>query len=255
MRVLVVEDNRLERTILKAAVVRLGHTCIEAGDGDSACDAFGLSSPDVIISDWVMPGMQGPELCRRVRDATPGHAPYFILQTMLAERQHVVQAGQAGVDAYLAKPVNMEELAARLVAAERALANRQASSGSAPLPTAAADSAVPIIDINDLAEYGDASGGTSDLLRELVQVFRDDTPAYLGQLQDAHARGSADELGRSVHTLKGSSTAIGARQMHAICVELEGTSTVDGLRMRALIQELHMAYERALETLERLTAA
>src|ERR1700730_1574042 len=157
MRVLLAEDNRLERTILRAAVTRLGHTCIEANDGDSAWDAFCVSTPDVIISDWVMPGMQGPEFCRRVRDAAVDRPPYFILQTMLADREHVVQAGQAGVDAYLAKPVNLEDLTARLAAAERSLAARDAPPDDGTVPLAAGNTtAVPIIEMDDLADYRDS---------------------------------------------------------------------------------------------------
>jgi CheY-like chemotaxis protein len=255
MRVLLAEDNRLERTILRAAVTRLGHTCIEAGDGDSAWDAFCLSTPDVIISDWVMPGMQGPEFCRRVRDSAVAHQPYFILQTMLAQREHVVQAGQAGVNAYLAKPVNLEDLTARLAAAAQFLAARAAIPDDDTVPVAAEDTtAVPVIDMSDLAVYRDADGGTSDLLRELVQVFRDDTPAYLEALHDADTHGNPEEMDRAVHTLKGSSSGIGARQMYAICVELERTNTPNAPGTHALVQELHTAYERALETLERVTA-
>jgi HPt (histidine-containing phosphotransfer) domain-containing protein len=107
---------------------------------------------------------------------------------------------------------------------------------------------------DDLAEYRDPAGGTSDLLRELVQVFRDDTPAYLDALQDANTRGDAEDVDRVVHTLKGSSSAIGARQMAAICVELERTSTSNAPRTLALVQELHKAFASALEILERMTA-
>ena len=254
MRVLLAEDNRLERTILRAAVIRLGHTCVEVGDGDSAWDAFCRSTPDVIISDWVMPGMQGPEFCRRVRGAAVDRPPYFILQTMLTQREHVVQAGQAGVDAYLAKPVNIEDLAARLAVAERALATRTATSSDGSLPTIGDESAVPIIDMNDLADYRDSDGAPSDLLRELVQVFRDDTPVYLEALQDANTRGDAEDLHRVVHTLKGSSSGIGARQMYALCVELERTSTANAPRTHALVEEVHAAFERALEALARVIA-
>jgi CheY-like chemotaxis protein len=253
MQVLVAEDNRLERTILRAAVVRLGHTCVEAGDGGLAWDAFCLSTPDVIISDWVMPGMQGPELCRRVRDSAADHPPYFILHTRLAQPEHVVQARQAGVDAYMAKPVNMEHLALRLELAERALVARRAHSEDGSLPTEVDSSALPVIEMDDLAEYADADGGTSELLLELVQVFRADTPAYMDELMSANLRGDTEGVSRVVHTLKGSSSGIGARQMHAICVELERTGPADAEKAHALVMELHTAFERALETLERVT--
>jgi HPt (histidine-containing phosphotransfer) domain-containing protein len=155
----------------------------------------------------------------------------------------------------LAKPVNLDDLTARLAAAEQFLAARDATPEDETVPAAAeATTAVPVIDVHDLAVYRDAAVGTSDLLRELVQVFRDDTPAYIEALQDAHTRGNAEDMNRAVHTLKGSSSGIGARQMYAICVELDRTSAANAPGTQALVQELLTAYARAREMLERVTA-
>ena len=80
------------------------------------CSARG--SPDVIISDWLMPGMEGPELCKLVR-AYPGPYTYFVLLTAFGDRAHALEGMQAGADDYLAKTLDVDDLHLRLIAAER----------------------------------------------------------------------------------------------------------------------------------------
>ncbi len=76
---------------------------------------------DVVISDWQMPGMNGPTLCRRTRAATEVGSPYtyFILVTGLHDREHLLEGMAAGADDFQRKPVDLDELEARLVSASR----------------------------------------------------------------------------------------------------------------------------------------
>ena len=67
MRVLVADDEPTCRLVLKAAVERLGHECVAACDGEEAWALLQQFTFDVLITDWMMPGLDGPELCRRVR--------------------------------------------------------------------------------------------------------------------------------------------------------------------------------------------
>src|ERR671939_2054569 len=119
MRVLIAEDSAIERLILEEAVEGLGHECVAAADGLQAWELFQRSGADVLISDWMMPGLDGPELCRRVR-AHPG-APYtyVVLLTVLDDQEHTVAGMQAGADDYLRKPLEIQELEVRLIAASR----------------------------------------------------------------------------------------------------------------------------------------
>src|SRR5207244_5007582 len=87
MKVLVVEDGRTTRMMLKSAVDRLGHECLTAADGTEAWDLFRAEGADVIVSDWLMPGIEGPELCRMVR-SNPGPYTYFVLLTAFGDRTH-----------------------------------------------------------------------------------------------------------------------------------------------------------------------
>jgi len=75
---------------------------------------------DAIVADWRMPGLQGPELCRRVRAHAARPYTYFILLTALTDRAHVLAGREAGSDDYLTKPFDLDDLGLRLQVAERA---------------------------------------------------------------------------------------------------------------------------------------
>jgi DNA-binding response OmpR family regulator len=118
MRVLIAEDDVGIRDLLHDLIERLGQTVTLARDGEEAWNIFKERGADVIISDWLMPRVEGPELCRRVREHSAPYA-YFIMLTALGDQQHHLTGRQSGADDYLSKPFDMEDLAARMVTAER----------------------------------------------------------------------------------------------------------------------------------------
>ncbi|HZQ98092.1 MAG TPA: response regulator [Chloroflexota bacterium] len=122
MRILIAEDSRVMRRALRRAVEGLGHSAFEAEDGEQAWALFEREGADVVISDWIMPGIEGPELCRRVRAATDRPYTYFVILTVLEEKKHALAGMRAGADDYLTKPVDLDELQLRLIAAERVAA-------------------------------------------------------------------------------------------------------------------------------------
>jgi diguanylate cyclase (GGDEF)-like protein len=119
MRVLVAEDSATPRVMLERALTNLGHECLVAEDGTAAWELFVRHGADVVISDWMMPGMDGDELCRRVRESSVTSYSYFILLTSLEESGYVLRGMEAGADDYLKKPFDIEDLKARLIAASR----------------------------------------------------------------------------------------------------------------------------------------
>src|SRR5581483_12223023 len=119
MRVLIAEDGAAERLLLRRALERLGQEVYAAEDGVVTWELFRERGADVIVSDWQMPGLEGPDLCQRVR-AHPGSGyTYFIMLTALSDKEHILQGMRAGADDYLIKPFVIEDLEARLIAAER----------------------------------------------------------------------------------------------------------------------------------------
>jgi two-component system, cell cycle response regulator len=120
LRILIAEDDAVSRTILKRAVEKLGHEVLAAEDGLEAWEFFQREPElDLIISDWMMPGIDGPELCRRVREANGAWYTFFVFLTALGDKEHLIEGMQAGADDYLAKPLDREQLQVRLIAASR----------------------------------------------------------------------------------------------------------------------------------------
>jgi DNA-binding response OmpR family regulator len=120
MRVLIAEDDAGIRDLLHDLIERQGQAVTVARDGEEAWCIFEEDGADVILSDWLMPRVEGPELCRRVRESDAPYA-YFILLTALGDQQHHLTGRKSGADDYLAKPFDMEDLAARMVTAERVI--------------------------------------------------------------------------------------------------------------------------------------
>ncbi len=121
MKVLIADDDPIARAVLDAALRSLGHEAVIACDGIEAWNLYHEQKLRVVVSDWLMPGLDGLELCRRIR-ATPGEYTYFILLTHLsATHTNEQQSVEAGVDDFLRKPVDPHELWKRLRVATRIL--------------------------------------------------------------------------------------------------------------------------------------
>ena len=120
MRVLIAEDDRVTARLLSEAVRSWGYDVVVAVDGREALTALEADDPpQLALLDWMLPGLDGPEVCRMVRTATRSASTYLILLTSKSARVDVVAGLQAGADEYLVKPVDPEELRARLHAGGR----------------------------------------------------------------------------------------------------------------------------------------
>lgn len=119
MKILVAEDDDVSRFMTVKAVQALGYECISADDGESAWRLYQREGADTVISDWMMPGMDGVELCKRIRRMDDRAYTYFIILTALSEREYRLEGMRAGADDYLAKPLDRDELHLRLIAAQR----------------------------------------------------------------------------------------------------------------------------------------
>jgi DNA-binding response OmpR family regulator len=122
MKVLIAEDDRVSRLVLLTKLKKMGHEVIATEDGEAAWDSFVMERPQLIITDWMMPKVDGLELCRRIRSHGREKYAYIIFLTALAGKKYYQEGMEAGADDFLNKPVDMDELAARLVVAGRILA-------------------------------------------------------------------------------------------------------------------------------------
>jgi diguanylate cyclase (GGDEF)-like protein len=119
MRVLIAEDSAMGCFVLQRTIEELGHTCTVATNGLEAWEKFQLELPDVVISEWLMPGLAGPDLCRRIRNRPDTPYAYFVLMTVLREKEQALEGVQSGADGYLPKPVDPLDLEICLIVAER----------------------------------------------------------------------------------------------------------------------------------------
>jgi DNA-binding response OmpR family regulator len=119
MKVLLAEDDAASRALLKQNLEELGHEVTVAQDGEEAWELFMLRNCSVVVSDWLMPRLDGVGLCQRIRLHQTNHYIYFILQTARSGKGDYYQAMREGVDDFLPKPVDMQELMIRLKVAER----------------------------------------------------------------------------------------------------------------------------------------
>src|SRR5262245_1065019 len=104
MKILIAEDDRIARTVLEASLRKLGHEPASYTDGEAAWTAFMREPYRVVISDWLMPGLDGLEFCRRVR-AESEYTYFILLSNLSSSGGNLSQAIDAGVDDFLNKPV------------------------------------------------------------------------------------------------------------------------------------------------------
>ena len=125
LSLLVADDDPVALQMLAAVLRGAGHKATLAPNGADAWDAWLISQSRVVLSDWNMPEKDGLELCRNIR-ARPSEAyTYFIILTSHGGKQNYLAAMDAGVDDFLTKPVDVDELKARLQVAERILRLRE----------------------------------------------------------------------------------------------------------------------------------
>ncbi len=123
--VLVVDDSRAQRRILTVQLRRWGYEVTEAEDGRAALKLCSQRAFDIVLSDWMMPGMSGLDLCQAFRALPREGYGYFILLTSKSEKTEIAVGLEHGADDFLTKPVNADELRARLRAGERIVSMQQ----------------------------------------------------------------------------------------------------------------------------------
>ncbi len=194
LHVLVAEDNLTNQTLVAALLQQKGHRVSIVGNGRLAADRAVLEPFDIVLMDVQMPEMSGLEATAVIREherTTGGHVPIVALtaRAMAGDRE---QCLAAGMDAYLSKPLRKEELFTTidsLVSHESATTEPSASQAA---------------DVADAGALLANFGGRADLLKQVVDVFIEDTPKLLSRISDALRSGNGTEIAAAAHALKGS---------------------------------------------------
>lgn len=124
-RILVVEDDPFYRRVLEKRLTNEGHEVLTAADGREGMRVIVTAEPELVISDWMMPEVDGLELCQSVKTGLKEAAPYFILLTAKGELDDKLLGLQTGADDYIVKPCDHSELVARVRAGIRIIRLQQ----------------------------------------------------------------------------------------------------------------------------------
>ena len=126
LRILLVDDDRAVRLLYKTLLEKSGHSVTTASNGREALESIKARPPQLIISDWVMPEMDGIEFCRELRKNPDWHKIYVFIVTAQDSAEKLIEAFEAGANDYLSKPINSKVLAARLRSAQRIIQMQEA---------------------------------------------------------------------------------------------------------------------------------
>jgi DNA-binding response OmpR family regulator len=121
VKILIIEDDPIACAVLQGLLQALGHEFTTAVDGEAGWRKFSAEPHRLIISDWLLPGIDGLELCRRIRTRGGDYTYFILLSTQTTSADNLDQATAAGVDDFLTKPAKLAELKARLHVADRIL--------------------------------------------------------------------------------------------------------------------------------------
>jgi len=219
-RLLLVDDNEVNREIIAEMLRRLGHQVTSAADGEEALALLAARSFDLMFCDVQLPGIDGLELTRRLRE-TAVRMPIIAL-TAHSAREHRDRCLAAGMNLVLTKPVDGTQLATAIEASvQRATVS---------------------------AATNDIVGDNAALLARLRDAFERQTPELIAGMRDALARGDADALARHAHKLKGSLSYFPGRG-EGLAREVEGAARAGELtRAAGLLPDIESAVEKLRET-------
>ncbi|HZH02625.1 MAG TPA: response regulator, partial [Myxococcaceae bacterium] len=245
LRVLVADDNAVNRKVATRLLELAGHRCVAVEDGQAAAEAADAGGFDAVLMDVQMPRMDGLAATRliRQREAASGSARLPVIAlTAQAMRGDQELCLEAGMDAYVTKPIDPAVLLATL---ERVTAGRgdfEPPAGAVPV-----EPARPL----DVPTLRRLTGGIPELLTEVVQLYLADAPTLLEEVEVSCASGDADGLAKSAHKLKGAllTLAAGPASEAARSLEMLGregrvADASDSLRtLRVELSRLHHALQ------------
>ena len=215
LRILLAEDNIINRAVASRTLEKLGHTLIHAADGVEAVEAYKENQIDLVLMDIQMPEMDGFEATRAIRQiqaATGRRAPIVAMtaHAMAGDRERCLSGG---MDDYISKPMRRDDLFRVL----KSVTSNDMKTQNAENEEEPAAEAI----LNSREELLEQCDGDEDLLAKLVELFQKDTPEIVAAIREAVERSDALALTSSAHKLLSSVGAFGAARARGLAFELE----------------------------------
>lgn len=192
MKVILAEDESVTRRLLHASVARWGYDIEAFADGAAAWDCLeGATEPTLLIVDWMMPGLDGLDICRRVR--AQGREPYvyILMITGRSDRGDILEGLDAGADDFMVKPVHQDELKARIQVGER-IVRMQAEL------VAARQAMVTLATMDSLTRLPNRSTILATLAKEINRASREGTSISVCLADLDHFKRINDSFGHAV---------------------------------------------------------
>lgn len=189
MRILIADDSSVSRHLLTATLSKWGYEVVPASDGLQAWDTLQQpNAPNLAILDWMMPGLTGLDLCRKIRERTDGPYTYILLLTSKSLKEDLIQGMEAGADDYIVKPFDQHELKVRLRAGTRLveLQKELLAAREALREQATKDSLTKVWNRSSILEH---------LAHEIARADRDDSPVGIVLVDLDHFKDINDTYG------------------------------------------------------------
>ncbi len=261
-RLLLAEDNEVNRLVTKHMLEDLGLRVDCAGDGTEALAALEEQRYDVVLMDCMMPELDGYETTREIRRREKGsrHTPIIAMTAHALEEDREKCLG-VGMDDYLAKPVRRERLFAAL---DRWLTATDAQPRPAaqicPAPISAGTGGSTVLDPEQIESLSQIGGGKVDVLSKVAAIFLSNARKRIEELRQAVGARDTQAMRLSAHALRGSAANLGARDMAEICAEIEvlalqGADLDYEPRLAAAEDAFQLVEQELLRTLPALQAS
>jgi PAS domain S-box-containing protein len=246
-RILLVEDNEINRHVARELLSAAGLHVTEAHNGYAALDRLAAETFDVVLMDVQMPELDGVETVKAIRAQERLRSLPVIAMTahaMLGDRERFLECGMSD---YIAKPIEEEQLLGVLSKWINA-APVPVASQEKPQVAATAPQLLPGLNVGDGVRR---ASGNADLYRRLLAEFRRDIDALIPRLNDSLARGANKEMLDDLHSLKGCAATLGARRVsdHAATLEvrLRLNQTVALTELTNLLGEVKESIARVID--------
>ncbi len=267
LRILVAEDNVVNQQLALLLLKKIGYRADVAANGLQVLQALERATYDVVIMDVQMPEMDGLEATRRIHQRWPKERrPHVIAATANAMQEELEACLAAGMDAYLSKPIHVDELATALsrcrphsplapaAAAREPAVSSQPPSQKQPGPQGSASTA-GAVDTAALDRLVKITADDPGLLPALINTFLADVPRLVEDARRGLQQAQAKDVRRAAHTLKSTAATFGATRFSELSRSLESlanSGTLDGaadliLRLEAEYQAVRVVLETVRE--------
>jgi two-component system, sensor histidine kinase and response regulator len=246
LRILLAEDNEVNLKLARRLLEKRGHSIAVARNGHEALTALQAEAFDLVLMDVHMPGMDGLEATRLLRESekTTGKHQPVVAMTALVMKGDKERCLAAGMDGYLPKPIRSQDLDQVL---ERYVAET-ARNGTSRAPAQPGSSAV------DSADLLERIGGDREFLGELLETFRADYTNQVAGIHSALDRRDGAEIAHFAHSLKGALSNLAAKHASALAAEIEAAGKKDDIATaQSLLSNLEPELARVLDALKALS--